>query len=120
MFFLMNNQLDKSMKTQLLFSIFICHLLLACSQSHVDLHSQDADLAVQHEALTKHFEYEANQLQMKIDEHKKFLYKLDTKSYLYGKHTQDFKEHCDEILNLYERAASKNRELADMFRKKED
>jgi hypothetical protein len=79
-------------------------------------HATDVDLIVQHDALIKHFEEEAEQIQIKIDEHKKFLSQFESKRYVYGRHAEDLKAHSQEVINLYEKAVVANREMAEIFR----
>jgi len=57
------------MKTKLLIILVLICLLPACST--MNSHATDVDLIVQHDALIKHFEEEAEQIQIKIGEHKK-------------------------------------------------
>lgn len=102
------------MKTKLLVPLFLVCLLPACST--MNSHATDVDLIVQHDALIRHFEEEANQIQMKIDEHKKFLSQFESKSYVYGRHAEDLKTHSEEVINLYEKAVAANREMVEMLR----
>ncbi|QPK61362.1 hypothetical protein IVG45_00270 (plasmid) [Methylomonas sp. LL1] len=89
-------------------------LLSACSL--MDRHAMDVDLDVQHTALAKHFEKEANELQARIEEHQKFLNQFETKRYLYGRHANDLKAHSQEVIDLYQQAITANRDMADMVR----
>jgi len=102
------------MKTKLLVPLLLVCLLPACS--HMNSHSGDVDLTVQHEALIRHFEEEAKQVQMMIDKHKKILSQFESKSYVYGRHAEDLKTHSEEVINLYEKAVVTNREMAELFR----
>lgn len=102
------------MKTKLLITLFLAYLLSACSS--MNSHSMDVDLTVQREALIKHLEDEATEIQIKIGEHKKFLSQFKSKSYVYGRHAEDFKAHNQEVIDLYEKAVVANREMAEMFR----
>jgi len=79
-------------------------------------HATDVDLIVQHDALIRHVEEEANQIQMKIDDHKKFLSQFESKSYFYGRHAKDLKTHSEEVIDLYEKVVSANREMVEMLR----
>ncbi|MBS3962891.1 MAG: hypothetical protein KGZ80_00105 [Methylomonas sp.] len=89
-------------------------LLSACSL--MDRHARDVDLDVQHTALAKHFEEEANELQARIEEHQEFLNQFETKRYLYGRHANDLKAHNQEVIDLYQQAITANRDMADMVR----
>jgi len=99
------------MKTKLLVPLFLVCLLPACST--MNSHATDVDLIVQHDALIRHFEEEAKQIQIMIDEHKKL---LSLKSYVYGRHAEDLKTHSEEVIDLYEKAVVTNREMAELFR----
>ena len=102
------------MKTKLLFTLFLVCLLPACS--NMNSHSGDVDLTVQHESLSRHFEDEANEMQIKVDEHKKRLSQFKSTSYVYGRHAEDLKTHNQEVINLYEQIVVANRRMAQMFR----
>ena len=49
-------------------------------------------------------------MQLKVDEHKKLLSQYESKSYLYGRQAEDFKAHCQRLINVYEKAAEENLE----------
>ncbi len=103
------------MKTRLLITLLLTTgLLSACSE--ISPYSQDIDLTVQHEALVKHYEETAKEMQGKVEEHKKLLSQYEAKSYLYGKQAQRFKEHCQTLINAYEKAAEENLEMAKLHR----
>ncbi|MDX8130327.1 hypothetical protein QLH52_23755 [Methylomonas sp. OY6] len=89
-------------------------LLSACS--FMEPHAMDTDLAIQHETLAKHFQDEANELQTKIEEHKKFLSRFDSQRYVYGRHANDLKAHSQEVIDLYQQAVTANRDMAEMLR----
>ena len=96
--------------------LFTTGLLAACSE--INPHSMDLDLAVQHEALVKHYEETAKEMQAKAQEHKALLSQYQAKSYLYGKQAQGFKEHCQSLVNAYEKAAEENLNMANLHRLK--
>lgn len=103
------------MKTKLLITLMLmASLLSACSE--INPHSMDLDLAVQHEALVKHYEETAKEMQAKVEEHKKLLSQYEAKSYLYGRRAEDFKAHCQTLINDYEKAAEDNLEMAKLHR----
>ncbi|AMK79317.1 hypothetical protein A1342_09065 [Methylomonas methanica] len=76
----------------------------------------DTDLNIQHEALAKHFQDEANELQTKIVEHKKFLSQFESQRYVYGRHANDLKAHSQEVIDLYQQAVTANQDMAEMLR----
>ena len=103
------------MKSKLLIILFLAQYLLSgCSL--FDRHAMAPDLAIQHVALAKHFEDEANELQIKIEEHKKMLSQFESKSYLYGRHANDLKAHSQEVIDLYQQAVTANQDMAEMVR----
>jgi len=110
------------MKTKLLITLFLAlGLLSACSE--MNPHPMDMSQAVQnaetkadHEALAKHYEEEANAMQVKVDEHKKLLDQYESHSYLYGRQAEDLKAHCLRLIDVYEKAVVTNRKMAEMHR----
>jgi len=105
------------MKTRLLITLLLMTFLLsACSE--INPHSMEMDLTVQHEALVKHYEETAKEMQAKAEEHKRFLNQYEAKSYLYGKQAERFKEHCQTLIDSYEKAAEENLNMANLHRQK--
>jgi hypothetical protein len=110
------------MKTKLLITLlFAFGLLTGCSE--MNPHPMNMSQAVQsatskadHEALAKHYEDTAKELQLKADEHKKLLSQYRAKSYLYGKQAQAIENHCDVLINSYEKAAEANLNMAKLHR----
>ena len=110
------------MKTKLLMtSLFALGLLAGCAE--MNPHPMDMTQAVQnaeskadHEALAKHYDDEAEVMQLKVDEHKKLLSQYESKAYLYGRQAQDLKTHCYSLINSYEKAVEANRKMAEMHR----
>ncbi|WP_411725927.1 hypothetical protein [Methyloglobulus sp.] len=110
------------MKTQLLITLLLAlGLLTACAK--MNPHPMDMSVAVRnagskadHEALAQHYEVVANEMQLKVDEHKKLLSQYESKSYLYGRQAQSFKDHCQWLINAYEKAVEENLEMAKMHR----
>jgi len=110
------------MKTKLLITLFlILGLVAACAE--MSPHPMDMSQAVQnattksdHEALAKHYEEAAKEMQLKVEEHKKLLSQYESKSYLYGKQAEDLKAHCRRLIDVYEKAAEENLEMAKMHR----
>ncbi|MFA6164854.1 MAG: hypothetical protein WC685_15665 [Methylobacter sp.] len=110
------------MKTKLLITLFlILGLVAACAE--MNPHPMDMSQAVQnatskedHEALAKHYEEAAKEMQLKVEEHKKLLSQYESKSYLYGKQAEDLKAHCRRLIDVYEKAVEENLEMAKMHR----
>ncbi|MDI1275981.1 hypothetical protein [Methylobacter sp.] len=110
------------MKTNTLITLFLTvGLLSACAE--MNPHPMDMSQAVQsasskadHEALAEHYEEAAKAMQDKVEEHKKLLSQYQSKSYLYGRQAEDFKAHCERLIDVYEKAAKENLEMAKMHR----
>jgi hypothetical protein len=51
----------------------------------IGLAVQKAESKVDHEALAKYYEEAAQEMQLKVNEHKKLLSQYQSKSYLYGR-----------------------------------
>ncbi|MGZ8191320.1 MAG: hypothetical protein ACXWTS_08830 [Methylococcaceae bacterium] len=106
------------MKTKLLITLFLVFgLVSACSE--MNPHPMDMSQALQsattkadHEALAKHYEDAAKEMQLKVDEHKKLLRQYELHSYLYGRQAQDLIAHCQELINVYEKAVDANLNMA--------
>lgn len=110
------------MKTKLLITLILTLVLLdGCGG--INPHPMDMSQAVQnasskadHEALAEHYEEAAAEMQTKVDEHKKLLTQYQAKSYLYGRQAEDFKAHCEALINAYEKAVKANLSMAKMHR----
>ncbi len=110
------------MKTNaLIILILSLGLLTACAE--MNPHPMDMSQAVlnaesktDHEALAKHYEEAADEMQVKVDEHKKLLNQYESKAYLYGRQAEDFKAHCQRLVTSYENAVDANRKMAEMHR----
>lgn len=92
--------------------------LSGCEQN---VHPMDMTAAVQnaktqedHEALATHYEQAAKDAQAKVDEHKKLLAQYKQHSYLYGKQSEAFVEHCESLINSYQKAVDANNAMAKM------
>lgn len=106
------------MKTNLFIILFfVIGLITACAE--MNPHPMDMSQAVlnaDHEALAKHYDETADQMQVKVDEHKKLLSRYESKAYLYGRQAQDLKTHCYSLINSYEKAVEENRKMAELHR----
>jgi ABC-type Fe3+-citrate transport system substrate-binding protein len=110
------------MKTKLLiFLLSALVVLVACSE--MKTHPMDMSQAVQsastqadHEALAKHYDEVADEMQLKVDEHKKLLADYHAKSYKYGRQGPIFEQHCQMLINAYESAVTANRGMAEAHR----
>ena len=96
-------------------------LLASCT---VNPHPMDMTEAIQnartrsdHEALARHYEDAAKEMQLKADEHRKLLAQYEAKNALYdGRHNQNLVSHCQRLVNIYEQAAAGNRSMAQSHR----
>ncbi|MCK9394004.1 MAG: hypothetical protein M0Q44_00205 [Methylobacter sp.] len=115
------------MKTKLLITLLLAvGLLSACSE--MNPHPMDMNLAVHnatskadHEALAQHYEEEAKEMQLKVDEHKKLLSQYRSIGYRYGRPPDDFveyfKDHCQRLIDAYEKAVEENLSIANLHRR---
>lgn len=110
------------MKTSSLIALLLTFgLLAACSEMNphpMDMNQavQNAETKADHEALAKHYDEAAEELQLRVDEHKKLLAQYEAKSYLYGRQAHSFRDHCQALINAYERAVEANRKMAETHR----
>jgi endonuclease III len=110
------------MKTNALITLILSlGLLTACAE--MNPHPMDMSQAVlnaeskaDHEALAKHYDEAADEMQLKVDEHKKLLNQYESKAYLYGRQAEDLKTHCLRLIDVYEQAVASNRKMAEMHR----
>ncbi|SFI73736.1 hypothetical protein [Nitrosomonas sp. Nm34] len=105
-------------------SVILLVLASLTSCAHMHLHPMDMTQAIQnaktpadHEALAKHYEAAAKDLQLKAQEYKKVLEKYETNAPHYGRQAQDLQDHTAALAHLYEQAAKANRDMADSHRK---
>lgn len=95
--------------------------LTACAQ--LNPHPMDMTAAIghaktarDHNALARHYEDAAQEMRMKVEEHKKALEEYERHPYYYSKRAQDLKAHCARLINSYEQAAETNRKMAEIHR----
>ena len=69
-----------------------------------------------HEAVAKHHEDIARELQVKIQEQKQLLEHYESKSYIYGRRAQDLQAQADALVRKYEEAALTNLKQAALHR----
>jgi hypothetical protein len=110
------------MKTSLLIILFLAlGLLTSCAE--YDPHSMDMDQAVHyakskadHEVLAQHYEEVAKEMQLKVEEHKKILSQYEREPWVFGKKATGFGVHCQRLIDVYQKAAEENLEMAKMHR----
>ncbi|MCO6427069.1 hypothetical protein [Nitrosomonas communis] len=97
-------------------------LLTSCAQMHphpMDMTQaiQNAKTSADHEALAKHYDATAKEMQLKLEEHKKMLAQYEVQSQYYGRRGLDMEAMCQALIHFYEQAAKANRDMADSHRK---
>lgn len=88
----------------------------AQSDSKAAVKSYEDESSRMHEAVAKHYEDVAKELQAKINEKKQLLAHYEDKSYIYGKRAQDLQAHTDALIRKYETAAKENLKEAALHR----
>ncbi|MGZ5077494.1 MAG: hypothetical protein ACXV9R_12815 [Methylobacter sp.] len=96
-------------------------LMTACTNmnpnlENMDLASKDMKTTEDHEALAEHYEEAAQDMQQKAQEYKKLHNQYETESYLYGRQAEDLKAHSQKLVDMYEKAAAENLNMARMHR----
>ena len=101
-------------------AVAILGLMISCT---INPHPMDMTEAVQsaktradHEALAKHYEDAAKEMQEKADDHKKMLGKYEANKALYGKQASSLISHCQGLVRIYEQGAAENRSMAESHR----
>ena len=77
---------------------------------------RNAKTSVDHNVLAKHYEEAAQEMRLKVEEHKKTLEEYETHPYYYGKRAQDLKAHCRSLISSYEQVAEANMSMAKVHR----
>ena len=77
---------------------------------------QSAKTRSDHDALAKHYEDAAKEMQAKAAEHKKMLVQYEARKSLYGKQGQPLISHCQGLIRIYEQAAKENIGMAQSHR----
>jgi hypothetical protein len=71
---------------------------------------------VDHDELAKRYENRSNKLLLIAARHEKLLQHYEDKSYLYGRHGQDFQSHEIALVQKYKRQAEKAAQAASHYR----
>lgn len=106
------------MKARIFFAaLVILASLISCAQMHphpMEMTSavRNAKTSVDHEALAKHYEDAAHEMQLKVEEHKKLLEEYEKHPYYYPKRAQDLQAHCWSLIKSYEQAVEANMSMA--------
>ena len=109
------------MKT--IMSLAVLALLGLLASCTINPHPMDMTQAVQQaktrsdqEALAKHYEDAAKEMQQQADDHKKMLGEYEANKTLYGKQAQSLISHCQGLVRIYEQAAADNKSMAESHR----
>lgn len=101
-------------------AVALLGLLASCT---INPHPMDMTQAVQnaktrsdHEALAKHYEDAAKEMQEQANDHKKMVAQYEANKAVYGKQAQSLISHCQGLVRIYEQAAAENRSLAESHR----
>jgi hypothetical protein len=90
-------------------------VLNCCAQTNTASLVSDIKTPNDHDAVVKHFEDVAKEMQVKQEEQEKLLEHYEAKSYLYGRQAQDLKSHCQALVRNYRQAAEEaNANLANV------
>lgn len=96
-------------------------LLTSCAQ--LNPHPMDMAQAIQnaktradHEALAKHYENTAKEMQEKLQEHKKMFEQYEAQRQYYGRRGLDMESMCRALIHYYEQAAETNMNMAGSHR----
>jgi hypothetical protein len=100
--------------------VAILGLLTSCS---INPHPMDMTQAVQtaktrsdHEALARHYDEAAKDMEAKAAEHKQMVAQYEANKTIYGKQAQTLISHCQGLVRIYEQAAADNRSMAESHR----
>ncbi len=109
------------MKTVTYFALVaVFGLLVSCAINPMAMDMtqsvQSAKTRSDHDALAKHYEDAAKEMQAKADEHKKLLAQYEARKSLYGKQAQSLISHCQGLVRIYEQAAKENIGMAQSHR----
>jgi hypothetical protein len=110
--------------TKILMIVFLAlGLLTGCTPTKP--HAMDMRAAVEsaktkadHEALAAHYEQAAKDAEAQAEEHKQILaeFRKDPHDYPKSAKAGNFESHCERLIDIYERAAVANREMAELHR----
>ncbi len=78
--------------------------------------AQTAATRSDHEAVAKHYEDTAAQMQAKVKEQKELLEQYENKSYLYGRQAQDLQSQTSALIRDYEKSVEASVKLATLHR----
>ena len=77
---------------------------------------QRATTHCDHEALTKHYEDAAREMQSQVKKHKQMLESYESATFSYGKEGLALQSYCKSLINSYEQAVKANMDMANSHR----
>jgi hypothetical protein len=110
------------MKTREIFiALAVICLLMSCAQTNPHPMNmtqllQNAKTHDDHEALARHYDDAAKDMQAKVEEHKQLLEQYKANSYLYGRQAQTVENHCEFLIHTYQQAVKANLDMANTHR----
>lgn len=78
--------------------------------------AQNAVTRSDHDAIARHYENTAAQMQAKVTEQKELLEQYENKSYLYGRQAQDLQSHTSALIRDYEKSVEASIKVATLHR----
>ncbi|HLF96491.1 MAG TPA: hypothetical protein VI457_05055 [Methylococcaceae bacterium] len=110
------------MNKKIFLALFVS-AVIATACARMETHPMDMSAAVagaktaaDHTDLAKHYDDAAKDMDARVVEHKKLLAHYQKESYLHPKQTPSMADHCQMLINLYQKAAEENRMMADSHR----
>ena len=94
--------------------VTVLGLLVSCTTTPMDMTTavQSAKTRSDHEALAKHYEDAAKEMQGKADLHKKLVAQYEAARDLNSREAHNLIDHCQWLSRMYEQAAVKNMSMA--------
>lgn len=77
---------------------------------------QNAKTRGDHEALAKHYEDAAKEMQVKVEEHKQLAARYAGNARYYSRYTRTFTNEHERLVGIYEQAVAANMRMAEAHR----
>jgi hypothetical protein len=78
---------------------------------------RNAKTSADYEALARHYEDAAKNMQAKADQQKRMLTEYQVHGYYYGRKTEDLIEHSQALVRVYQEAGDTNMNMAHYYRR---
>jgi hypothetical protein len=113
------------MKVRILLAVLaMIGLLVSCAERTrhpmgMTVPVQSAKTPADHQALADHYEAVARDMEQKAEEHKQILaqFRKDPHDFPKTYKAGSFEAHCERLIDIYERAAETNRDMAEDHRR---